>query len=105
MAQLEYKKVEISKNYLTGWFSIDAAGCLPINYVLLLTDQEEAGGNRFLRLARLMRLLKLLRLIRMSRIMKRYEEILYALESGFTMFKIVVISFTCGHCKSEIGRT
>ena len=94
---LQFHPKRIAQNYLRTWFFIDTAGCLPINYVILVMDaydtgslRDNSGGraNRTLRLLRLFRLLKLLRLLRMNRLLKKYEEEFYALKSGLKMMKI-----------------
>jgi hypothetical protein len=104
---LQFHPSNIAKNYLRTWFVVDVAGCLPINYVLLIMEanapvKAEEGtvssgrANRTLRLLRLFRLLKLLRLLRMNRLLKKYEEEFYALKSGLKMVKIgLAVTFSC----------
>jgi hypothetical protein len=110
-AELEYLPNRISRNYLRGWFTIDALGCLPINYIVLLAEDDkseenlnvaaeqsaEARINKVFRLLRLARLLKLLRLLRFQRMIQRYEEEFYALASGFAMLKILIAVGIIGH--------
>ena len=101
---LQFHPKRIASNYMRTWFLIDTAGCLPINYVLLVMEhkggiaEDSSGGraNRTLRLLRLFRLLKLLRLLRMNRLLKKYEEEFYALKSGLKMVKIgLAVTFSC----------
>ncbi len=102
---LQFHPKRIASNYIRTWFIIDTAGCLPINYVLLIMQhqgdesiRDSSGGraNRTLRLLRLFRLLKLLRLLRMNRLLKKYEEEFYALKSGLKMMKIgLAVTFSC----------
>ena len=101
---LQFHPKRIAQNYVRTWFVIDTAGCLPINYVLLIMehqggiaqDSSGARANRTLRLLRLFRLLKLLRLLRMNRLLKKYEEEFYALKSGLKMVKIgLAVTFSC----------
>ena len=69
---LQFHPKRIAQNYVRTWFVIDTAGCLPINYIILIMKaydtgalKDSSGGraNRTLRLLRLFRLLKLLRLL------------------------------------------
>ena len=67
--------VEIAKNYLTGWFSIDVLGILPITYIQLIllgSDGEVSGGElKGLKMLRLVRLAKMLRLRKMKELLQR----------------------------------
>jgi CRP-like cAMP-binding protein len=54
---------EIAKNYLSGWFWIDAPSSVPVELVdLFLGDVGSLGLLRFLRMFRLLRLLRLLKI-------------------------------------------
>eukprot|EP01050_Picozoa_sp_SAG11_P000487 SAG11_NODE_15_length_26319_cov_13.810564_12_plen_122_part_00 len=105
LGELEYQPRRIVQNYLRTWFAIDTAGCLPVNYVVLLLDDAEAAAdarfNKTLRLLKLARLLKLLRLMRLNRLIQRYEEEFYALASGFAMLKILIAVGVIGHWLGE----
>ena len=65
-------------SYGTTWFCLDAASCLPVNYIALFYTEmgfnsADARSNKMVRLLRMLRLLKLLRLVRINRIVQRYE--------------------------------
>ena len=54
---------QIAKNYLSGWFWIDAPSSVPIELLdLVLEDVGSLGLLRFLRMFRLLRLLRLLKI-------------------------------------------
>ena len=59
-------RVELAKNYLTGWFAIDLIAIIPFD---LLTD---SGGesNRLVRMARLGRIYRILKLVKLVRFFK-----------------------------------
>jgi hypothetical protein len=98
--ELVCRPTEIARHYLTGWFTIDLAGSLPVNYVILLVGADSAGkakSNKFFRMLRLFRLLKLLRLLRLNRLLRKYEEQYYALASVMRLSKIALQVVLCGH--------
>ena len=85
-------KSGIAKNYLSGWFWIDAPASVPVELIdIILEDTGSLGLLRFLRMFRLLRLLKLLKV----------EEYIDALENKLDMnlrilrvvFMLVKISF------------
>ena len=72
---LQYRPMsKLARRYgCSRWFVIDFAGCLPVNYLSLVMNEEtEAAGsglrtNKALRMLRLFKLLRLLRLARIHR--------------------------------------
>ena len=62
-------RVEIAKNYLTGWFLIDFLAIFPFEKVQSSEDAVD-GANDMARLAKLGRLYKVLRLIKLVRLLK-----------------------------------
>lgn len=67
---------QIAKNYLSGWFWIDAPSSVPVELVDILVGN--AGSLKLLRFLRMFRLLRLLRLLKI-------EEYIDTLENHFDM--------------------
>ena len=69
---LEVQKRAIAEHYMKGWFLLDLASSLPINYILMFSvGQEQAAKYRILRCFRLFRLL---RLVRVKRLVMKYQD-------------------------------
>ena len=68
----------IAKNYLSGWFIVDAVAVLPVSLIeAWLSDQDSANvgytdvsETKLARLARLPRIYKLLRILRLAKMIK-----------------------------------
>ena len=98
-AELLFYPSDIARSYFRGWFSIDLVSCLPVNYVILLmnNDNGETGrSNKFIRLLRLVRIVKLLRLLRVGRLLKKYRkefrEVLHYLKLGKLALQVALLS-------------
>ena len=95
----------VAWNYMTGWFVLDFASCLPLQYISLTMasgkEQMKSGDNTAVRLLRMTKLSKLLRLARLKRMMEKYQDdanIELQLAVGATCFSIFFTShmLACG---------
>mgnify|MGYP000843880637 FL=1 len=73
-----YDPVKIRRQYLRGWFALDAfsIGVSGFDFLALKAVSGEDGGGanlKVFRMIRMARLIKLVRLVRSSRILKRFE--------------------------------
>lgn len=84
----------IANSYLKGWFAIDLASSLPIEYIEMLVSGPGGGGVldlQFLKTLRLLRLAKMLRLARLKRILQKYENLSRVQEyGGFAMLFVAI---------------
>lgn len=93
----------IAKAYLRGWFIIDFASCLPVQYIMLLTGSgdgaagDDNGSNiRVIKTLRLLRLSKMLRLARIKRILAKYENLEFVQQYSGMLALLFMIAFA-GH--------
>ena len=80
----------IATSYVTSWFVIDVASCVPVQYIEYAMNASGSGANRnikVLKVIRLFRLAKMLRMLRLKRILARYEEYL----SGSIVQTVVLV--------------
>ena len=68
-----YHYKEAAWQYCTTWFLLDLISAMPLDFLDLLLDGEDASQLRALKLLRLFRLIKIAKVIRASRIVKRFE--------------------------------
>ena len=66
----------IARNYLLGWFWIDAPSSVPVELIQLCRVQQDAdtSGLSLLHVLRILRLARLMRLLRMNRLKELLEE-------------------------------
>jgi len=94
---------EISKSYITGWFTVDTLAVIPFDYILI-SSNEFKHLIRFARIGRLYKLIKLTRLFKIFKIVKNksnflkfFTEVL-KLGLGFNrLFFFIMISFILSH--------
>ena len=115
---IEVRRSEIAKNYMKGWFLIDAPSSLPTEPVMELVKlalptlmpeeaEEGAGGGggssdalmlpKLLRFLRMARFMKLIRLLKAAKIFKVMEEELDLNMSMLKLFKLIFIVVFLGH--------
>ena len=111
-----YEPWAIAREYARTWLSIDIVACLPIDFVIRVSDgrllcsmaaggcpedesQQDSSGQllRLFKLLRLFRLMKLLRLARIARLFERYQDDLFQYLHFFAVVKLVVIMLYVGH--------
>jgi hypothetical protein len=72
--QIETDTCLIAKSYMKGWFIIDFASCLPVQYFMLMMSAingTEAGGGGSIKITKILRLVKLAKnLARLGRLKK-----------------------------------
>ena len=68
--ELVISKCKIVKNYLKGWFSVDAVSSIPISLISLLMGDNSVSKIKYIKLSKLPRLYRLLRLMKLMRIYK-----------------------------------
>ena len=89
---------KIIKHYLFGWFIIDSAAAVPVDWIVTLLQPEEdsPSGGKMLRLVRVLRLLKLGRILRVGKLGYVFDLIEQELVGsswrllGFAIGKIIV---------------
>ena len=115
---IEVRRSEIAKNYMKGWFLIDAPSSLPTEPVMELVklalptlmpeeaaDGEGGGGGsssalmlpKMLKFLRMARFMKLIRLLKAAKIFKVMEEELDLNMSMLKLFKLIFIVVFLGH--------
>jgi hyperpolarization activated cyclic nucleotide-gated potassium channel 2 len=111
-----YEPWAIAREYARTWLSIDIVACLPIDFVIRVSEgrllcsmaaggcpedvsQQDSSGQllRLFKLLRLFRLMKLLRLARIARLFERYQDDLFQYLHFFAVLKLVVIMLYVGH--------
>eukprot|EP00746_Dinoflagellata_sp_MGD_P135547 gnl/MRDRNA2_/MRDRNA2_69592_c0_seq1.p1 gnl/MRDRNA2_/MRDRNA2_69592_c0~~gnl/MRDRNA2_/MRDRNA2_69592_c0_seq1.p1 ORF type:complete len:303 (+),score=37.48 gnl/MRDRNA2_/MRDRNA2_69592_c0_seq1:81-989(+) len=88
----------IARHYLSSWFCLDLASCLPFDFVGILMDSESVQRMKFLRIVRLFRLLKLVRILRASRIVARWQtmiEVPFTVQSLAKCSASTIIALGC----------
>lgn len=87
----------IAKNYLSGWFMVDAVAIIPVSLIeAWVTDQDlgnvgyaDASQTKLARLARLPRIYRLIRILRLAKMIKiakserQMTEYLHSLDMSF----------------------
>ena len=87
----------IAKNYLSGWFIVDAVAIIPVSLIeSWVTDQDQGNGGypdasqtKLARLARLPRIYRLIRILRLAKMIKiakserQMTEYLHSLDMSF----------------------
>ena len=92
----------MAKLYLKGWFPIDLLSCLPVSYVILIADSDQAGGGgsnstKTIKILRLLRLGKLLRLARLKRILDSQFPTLDELLTKLVGVQLMLALFCLSH--------
>ena len=82
---------KIACNYLSGWFILDAASCLPLNYIVMMTESEgeSGGGIKLAKTLRLFRISKMLRVLRLRRTVEKYAHLMYSHTSLMTVINVL----------------
>ena len=109
---MEMRPKKIAINYARSWLIIDIVSCLPIQYILHISDAlqnvdandaggRDAGGQaaqiKGIKILRLLRLTKLLRLARVKRIIRRYEDHFEGLGSFVKLITATVVVLYTAH--------
>ncbi|OQS04106.1 Voltage-gated Ion Channel (VIC) Superfamily, partial [Thraustotheca clavata] len=96
-----YKKKQIAKSYVKGWFFIDFISTIPIATVATwLLPQLKANAlmtTGIFRGLKLARLLKLARMHKISRMVSKWEEEAFANQSLLSLLKILFFVFFLAH--------
>lgn len=103
----------IFANYLKGWLIPDVLGCLPVDLATKIaedtllcsfsldgctTPSNNSGSLfRLFKLLRLFRLMKLLRLMRIGRLLERYEDELFEIQSVMDFSMLICVLIFLGH--------
>eukprot|EP00854_Cymbomonas_tetramitiformis_P006815 gene6815-8142_t len=103
----------IFANYLKGWLIPDILGCLPVDLATKIAENTFAcsfslngcatpsnnSGSlfRLFKLLRLFRLMKLLRLMRIGRLLERYEDELFEIQSAMDFAMLICVIVFLGH--------
>lgn len=87
----EYRKRLIALCYLKGWFTIDLASTLPLDFL------SPGSGLGLLRTIRMLRLLKLLRLARGIRVVRRYQAEVGLSYRKFTLYLLFFAVLAVSH--------
>jgi CRP-like cAMP-binding protein len=92
----------VTQHYLRRWFLVDFMSILPVSYIGILVqgddaDEEADGKLKFMKMLRLFRLAKMLRLARMKRLLERYDEAWQELQSVSQLLKSLVLCLFSAH--------
>jgi hypothetical protein len=90
---------EITRTYLFGWCSIDAASSVPTELIeLVLSKDSDLDSLRLLRAMRLLRLLRLLRFLKMRQVVEMIEDTINVELQILSLFKMLTFLFYITHC-------
>ena len=112
-----YQPWAIARQYARTWLSVDIVACLPIDFVIRVSEgrllcsmtaggcaEDESSASdssgqllRLFKLLRLFRLMKLLRLARIARLFERYQDDLFEYLHFFAVLKLIVVMLYVGH--------
>ena len=113
------KAPAIAVNYAKSWMFIDIGGCLPISYIMLISDGASDSGNisesargemtKGLKVIRLLRLGKMLRLAKFRQLMKVLDTVYPGLWTTSKLFAIIMVIMFLSHVVAcgwyQIGHT
>lgn len=88
---IQENRKQIACQYIKGWFTIDVAAILPMDYIIVNKDKGSGGAsmnNKMLRLSKIGRMYKLIKLTRLLRILKIVKEKSRILKQIQTIMKI-----------------
>lgn len=89
--EIVYDTGRITKNYLTGWFTIDFVSIIPFDLLGLVLQSDDVSQLKVLRTVRLLRLIKLLRVLRSSRVFARIEHSLGLSHVVLSLMKYLLV--------------
>ena len=93
---------DIARRYLSTWFIIDVASCLPVQYVeytmqsfvevdrQTITSKTTNRNFKVVKVMKLFRLVKMLRLLRLKRLLHRYDDYLTEIMQSVMVIKMLL---------------
>ncbi len=91
------KRVDISRIYLTGWFTIDVFAVVPFNLMFSMSDLSSAA--RLTKFGKLGKLIKMMRLMKLMKIFKEQGKIsgyfssIFRFTQAFERLAMFILSF------------